>query len=112
MAAPRPAFLVSASRLSDGAVVYLSPDRGWVTGFDDAARHDDAAQRDEELAFGKTQERHVANVHVIEIGVTAEGALVLSARERFRRAGPGRVLESLGYAERAAAAGATTARKE
>ena len=99
MAATRPAYLVSASRLSDGAVVYLAPDRRWVERFEDAARHDATGPRDEALAFAKTEEARVCNAHVVEIGVSADGGLVLSARERFRRAGPARVLESLGYAD-------------
>lgn len=104
MPAPRPAYLVSASRLTDGAVVYLSADRRWVERFDEAARHDEAAPRDEALAFAKTREADVCNTHVVEIGVHSDGSLVLSARERFRRAGPARVLESLGYADRVAPA--------
>ncbi|MBN8615779.1 MAG: DUF2849 domain-containing protein [Deltaproteobacteria bacterium] len=99
MAATRPAYLVSASRLSDGAVVYLGADRRWTERFEQAARHDETAPRDEALAFAKTEEARVCNVHVVEIGVTAEGGLVLSARERFRRAGPARVLQSLGYGD-------------
>lgn len=106
MAAPRPVYLISASRLSDGSVTYLSADRRWVSSFDEAARHEEPTRRDEELAFGKTQEAHVANVHVVEIGVRADGTLVLSARERFRRAGPARVLVELGYPSPARAADA------
>jgi hypothetical protein len=103
MAATRPAYLVSASRLSDGAVAYLDVDRRWVERFEDAARHDEAGPRDEALAFAKTDEAHVCNAHVVEIGVNPDGTLVLSARERFRRAGATRVLQSLGYADAARA---------
>jgi hypothetical protein len=76
-------FLVSASRLSDGAVLYLAEDRRWVERFDQAARHVEPARRDEELA--------------VEVGVSADGALLLSARERLRRDGAAQVMERLGH---------------
>jgi hypothetical protein len=97
MPATTPEFLVSASRLSDGAVVYLAADRQWVESFDAAARHRDAAARDAELHHAKQDEAHACNVHVVEIAVGADGRLVLSARERLRREGAAKVRERLGY---------------
>ncbi|MBX7190859.1 MAG: DUF2849 domain-containing protein [Sandaracinaceae bacterium] len=97
MAATRLQFLVSASRLSDGGVVYLHRDRRWVESFDEGWRHDDAASRDGELVFAKSDEAHVCNAHVVEVGVAEDGALRLSARERFRREGAAKVRVRLGY---------------
>jgi hypothetical protein len=97
MAATTPEFLESASRLSDGAVVYLAADRRWVERFDEAARHRDATARDAELAYAKQDEAHACNAHVVEIAVGVDGQLVLSTRERLRREGAERVRERLGY---------------
>jgi hypothetical protein len=97
MAASTPEFLISASRLSDGAVVYFAADRRWVDTFDLAARHRDAAARDAELAAAKQDEAHVCNAHVVEIAVASDGQLILSARERLRRDGAESVRERLGY---------------
>jgi hypothetical protein len=97
MTATAKQFLVSASRLSDGAVLYLAEDRRWVEQFDQAARHVEPARRDEELAFAKQDEAHACNAHVVEVGVSADGALLLSARERLRRDGAAQVMERLGH---------------
>ena len=90
-------FLVSASRLRDGAVAYLAPDRTWVDAFEAAARHRDPDARDAALAFARQDEANVCSAHIVEVAVGADGQLLLSARERLRRDGAAKVRERLGY---------------
>jgi len=96
--ATRIQHVVSASLLADGSVAYLRADRSWSPSFEEAARFEDVAARDEAHAYAKQDESRVCNAHVFELGVLPDGALVLSARERLRRDGAEAVRRRLGYA--------------
>ncbi len=98
MAATHIQHIVSASWLADGSVAYLRADRSWSPRFEDAARFDDVAARDEAHAFAKGDESRVCNAHVFEVGALPDGTLALTARERLRRDGGEAVRRRLGYA--------------
>ncbi|MEZ5894795.1 MAG: DUF2849 domain-containing protein [Parvularculaceae bacterium] len=77
--------LVSANRLSDGAVIYLGRDGGYVERLCDAARFDTAAAEDE-------IRRLSAAIDVVEVcGVEVDGDAPVgraALRETIRSAGP------------------------
>lgn len=102
MSANRPAFLISASRLSDAGVVYLTSDRRWSERFEDGAQYEGTADgvtaRDEALARAKADEAQVCNAYVVELTIATDGSVILSTRERLRREGATRVRERLGHA--------------
>lgn len=93
----RTLFVVTANRLADGRVVYLRADQTWGTDFDAAEALDDAARRDALVAWGqREQSLTVTGVYAFDVGVTAKGERVLSARERLRAAGEVSVRRRLG----------------
>jgi len=73
MAATRTQYVVSASLLADGSVTYLATDRSWSSHFEEAARFDEVAARDEALALAKGDEHRVCNAHFFEVGVAPDG---------------------------------------
>lgn len=91
-------FVITANRLSDGQVVYLTADDRWSESFDDGETHAAEATRDPRLAWAKRQERVVCGVYALELSVAPDGARMLSARERLRALGPADARRRLGYA--------------
>lgn len=93
----RTLFVVTGNRLEDGRVVYLRGDGSWGRDFDAAELLDDAARRDALVARAQREDAlHVTGVYALDVGVTASGARVLSARERLRAAGEVNVRRRLG----------------
>lgn len=101
-------YLVTANKLTDGAVVYLAAGESWTTSIDSALSFDDAQERDRWVAWGKARENEVCGCYGIDVGRSATGERVLSTRERLRAEGAASARARLGYgygqsAERGAA---------
>lgn len=97
----RKGFGVTANRLSDGTVVYLTAAREWSTRAVDAAFLETAAQSEALLAWAKTQERAICGPYVFELSIDESGAWHTNARERLRAAGAAAVRARLGVGETA-----------
>ena len=97
----RKGFGVTANRLSDGTVVYLTSAREWSTVARDTAFLETAAESDALLAWAKTQERAVCGPYVFELAIDESGAWRTNARERLRAAGAAAVRTRLGVGESA-----------
>lgn len=99
MTAPRPLprHVITASRLDDGSVTYLGPDRTWVPSLASAQLFEEPADRDAALAWARTDELRVCNVYAFEAGLHPDGTLALSARERLRRDGAATARARLGF---------------
>ena len=81
---------VTANRLSDGEVVYLSADNQWVEGFAQAAIADgaEAAERLLACAMPDDFELHVLEPYLFEVLPQGEAYKPASVRETIRAAGP------------------------
>ncbi|MGF1544495.1 MAG: DUF2849 domain-containing protein [Parvularculaceae bacterium] len=80
------AKVVTANLLSDGRVVYLGADGGWVDALAKAARHDGAAA-DDALEAAAARRTEIAGAYLIDVdeaGASGRDAL----REGVRAAGP------------------------
>jgi len=101
-AGPRKA--ITANRLSDGLVVFLTGGREWSLSVDDAALLADGPDLEEGLAFGK--EQHAARVildpYAIDMETVGDRTLPVRLRERIRALGP---TIAYGDAERAQLSG-------
>lgn len=107
------ARVLTANRLRDGLVVFLTAPKGagapeWVTAIAAAAvAEDDAAMAALEAA-GKAAEaaQQVVGAYLIDVAVTGEGPVPLRKRERIRAAGgptvPGAVADPGAGTHRAA----------
>lgn len=82
--------IVTANRLTDGAVVYLAPDGRWSRRIEHAAVIMDEAGEKRLLAAADEDvlSRRVVGPYAMDVARTAEGARPLSERERIRAAGP------------------------
>jgi Protein of unknown function (DUF2849) len=82
-------FVVSASDLWLGHVVWLGARDRWVHCFAHAARFDGA---DAETVLARIQpdarEREVVDVHVVDVSETPAGLRPVTYRERIRATGP------------------------
>ncbi|GAB4211732.1 MAG: hypothetical protein OHK0013_33730 [Sandaracinaceae bacterium] len=94
---PLPRHVITASRLEDGAVTYLGPDRTWVPDLASALLFEAPTDRDAALAWAKSDEARVCNAYAFDALLQPDGTLVLSARERFRRDGAAAARARLGY---------------
>jgi len=92
-----PHFVVTASRLRDGAIVWAT-DAGWSEHFAAAAIHD-ATTIETALATAAADIRtqRVVGVYKVEVSPTADGFEPVSVREIIRATGPS-VRPDLGYA--------------
>ena len=97
----RKGFGVTANRLGDGAVVWLTTAREWSTRASDAAFYASAAESDPMVAWGKTQERIVCGVYAFELAIEDDGTWRTNVRERLRAAGAPAVRARLGVGESA-----------
>ncbi|GBD50330.1 DUF2849 domain-containing protein [Methylopila sp. Yamaguchi] len=82
--------IVTANRLSDGVVVYLAPDGGWIDRIDSALVAEGAEALAEAVAAGKRAEAAQEVVESYPIDVTREGGRLkpLRLREEIRAVGP------------------------
>ena len=88
---------VTANRLDDGSVVYLSGTRTWVASFAEAKDFADATASALDVAWAKTREAEVCGSYAFEVEVREDGSLKLSSRERLRREGGAAARTRLGY---------------
>jgi Protein of unknown function (DUF2849) len=88
------AQVITANRLFDGAVVYLSPQGEWVQRIEAAAVADDAVAAAALIAAGEraVQEQRVVAPYLIEVEATAQSVRPKRYREQLRASGP-----SIGY---------------
>src|SRR5262245_10053097 len=78
--------MITANRLSDGAVVYFTVGRGWSVSFADGAVWSDQEGADAALIESKesVKARIVVEPYLFDIAVTEAGPKPTSARERIR----------------------------
>jgi len=93
------AFVVTGNRLRDGRVVYLGEGR-WSPILAEAASHATEGERDRALEVGRSTPNEITGVYAFDVGITASGERILSARERLRAAGEGGTLDRLGLRRR------------
>ena len=91
MAETRVPKVMTANRLSDGAVVYLTLSHTWSDRFEDA--HASAVPAElagfEATALEAVHARVVVGTYLFAVSVDADGSLIpLGQRERIRSAGP------------------------
>jgi hypothetical protein len=86
MAAVAAPQMVTANRLSDGAVVYFTAAKGWSKNFADGAVWSDKDSADGALNASEdaVKARLVVGPYLFEVAVTDAGPLPTSARERIR----------------------------
>lgn len=78
---------VTASRLSDGAVIYLKSDGLWALRLADAAQFSDADAA-EALAKTATRVTEIAGAYLIDVDPEGRPVGREALREKIRRAGP------------------------
>ncbi len=93
--AAMPLQAVTANRLSDGLVIYLTAD-GWSEQVTDAATADTKEAAQALLDQALAQPGHAVGAELIEVEQTADGPRPLRYRERIRSLGP-TVRADLGY---------------
>ena len=84
------AQIVTASRLADGAVVFLDAAGGWSERLDCAAIAADKVESAAALDAGKAGEAAsvVVDVYAVDVSVTSGTAVPLKLREAIRARGP------------------------
>ena len=99
-----PQKAITANRLSDGLVVFLTGGRSWSLSVDDAELFADGPDLEGALTFGR--EQHAARVildpYAIDMETVGDKALPVRLRERIRALGP---TIAYGEAERAQLSG-------
>jgi len=80
--------VITANRLVDGIVVYLSPDGGWTEALHHArlATSEEETKTLEEEAAKAVKDRKVVAVYPMEVGIENGELVALSVRERIRAA--------------------------
>ncbi|HEY3148144.1 MAG TPA: DUF2849 domain-containing protein [Dongiaceae bacterium] len=78
--------MVTANRLSDGAVVYFTEAKGWSENFDDGAVWNDKDGAEGALAASEeaVKARLVIGPYLFDVALTEAGPKPTSARERIR----------------------------
>jgi hypothetical protein len=99
-----PQKAITANRLSDGLVVFLSDAGDWSLSIDDARLFADGAELEEALAYGKAQHaaRVILDPYAIDMQEVDGRLLPARLRERIRALGP---TIAYGEAERAQLSG-------
>ncbi len=84
------AQIVTASRLADGAVVFLDTGGGWTERLDAARVFADKAETVAGLEAGRIAEagNHVIDVYAVDVSVQAGAIVPLKLREAIRARGP------------------------
>jgi Protein of unknown function (DUF2849) len=91
------ASIITANRLDDGFVVYLTADGGWSARLADGALHDEAAAAARLAALpGEGAEAVVIGPYAIAVELDGGAPRPLGQRERLRTLGPS-VRPDLGY---------------
>ena len=78
--------MITANRLSDGAVVYFTAGKGWSVSFTDGAVWNDEEGAEAALTESKesVKARIVVEPYLFDIALTDAGPKPTSARERIR----------------------------
>ena len=86
MAAAATPQMVTANRLSDGAVVYFTAGKDWSENFADGAVWSDKESADGALSASEeaVKARLVVGPYLFDVAVTEAGPKPTSARERIR----------------------------
>ncbi len=79
---------VTANRLDDGVVVYLTEAAGWSENLNDAARAEKGPAADELLAKGGADFLAVVGPYLIDVVSAENGLQLVNMRETIRAAGP------------------------
>ncbi len=81
---------ITANRLSDGEVVYFTPENNWQTDFQSACVFDGPEAIEAQLASLATQqtELEVVGVYAFEVEKINDAHKPVSVRETIRAAGP------------------------
>lgn len=83
------AWIVTANRLSDGAVVFRTASSGWSVAVTDAALHGAEAAPDALKAGEADVRRHiVVGAYLVEVATGPDGPAPVEFRERIRARGP------------------------
>lgn len=82
--------IVTANRLTDGAVVYLAPDGLWSRRIERAAFIVGEVDETQLLAAADedVRRRRIVGPYAMDVARTGDGLRALSERERIRAAGP------------------------
>jgi hypothetical protein len=85
-----PQKAITANRLSDGLVVFLSETGDWSLSIDDARLVTDGPDLEQAVAYGKAQEaaRIVVESYAIDIENVNDSPVPARLRERIRAEGP------------------------
>jgi len=84
-----PLTVITASRLRDGAIVWLSAADSWSTRFADASgREGEVLSQGLVEAADSERAQLVIGVYQVEVRQTPSGLLPVSTRERIRAMGP------------------------
>ncbi|MEM6296547.1 MAG: DUF2849 domain-containing protein [Myxococcota bacterium] len=81
-------FVVTANTTDSGAPVYLRHDRTWTPAIADAHPAADTQERDDLLAFARSQEDSVCDPYAFKANVEAGRVVATNNRERIRSTGP------------------------
>jgi hypothetical protein len=82
---------ITANRLSDGLVIFLTEDKSWSLAIGDAQLFCDGPDLDAALAFGKAQQdeaRFLVDAYAIEVENVGDKPVPSRIRERIRAEGP------------------------
>jgi hypothetical protein len=97
--------VITANRLSDGLVIFLTENEDWSLSIADAVPLNDGPELEAALAFGKKQQdeaRFLVDAYAIDIEIVDGQPVPKRIRERIRAEGP---TVAYGEAERAKLAG-------
>ena len=92
-------WTVTANRLLDGSVTYLSADRRWTAELARAWVGESEAEAQPLLAWALAQEHVICDPYLLELAREGDRLVPTSARERIRAEGPLVTLARLGYAQ-------------
>ncbi len=81
-------FVITANTTDAGAPVYLRSDRTWSPALTDAHAVGREDERDELLAYARTQEHEVCDPYAFKVNVEAGVPVATTTRERIRSQGP------------------------
>ncbi len=93
-------WTVTANRLADGSVAYLSSDRRWTHDLSQAWLGASKDEAEPLLAWAAGEEHVICDPYLLEVAREGSGVAPLSARERIRAEGALATLRRLGYAPR------------
>jgi hypothetical protein len=86
-----PQKAITANRLSDGLVIFLTEDNNWSLSIADAALFGDGPELEAALALGKQQQdeaRFLVDAYAIDIEIINDKPIPSRFRERIRAEGP------------------------